>query len=69
MALDKKNYKVMYMDIKKVQMKKSSIGINGARAGVITMETIKKENYDIVVGQDYALCEQIVRNRLGEKFL
>jgi len=68
MALDKKNYRVMYNDIKNVQMKKSAMGINGARAGVLTLETVKKENYDIVAGQDYALCEQIVRKCLGEKF-
>ena len=69
MSLDKKNYKVMYDDIKTVQLKKSTIGLNGARAGVLTLETAKKENYDIVVGQDYALCDQIVRKCLGEKFL
>jgi gas vesicle protein len=67
LAMDKKNYQIMYDDIKKAEIKKTRMGFNGARSGVLTIDTGKQEKFDIVAGQDFAFCEQIVQEHLGDK--
>jgi hypothetical protein len=67
LAQDKKNYQIFFNDVKKVSMKQSRMGVNGARAGVFEVEHGKKEKFDIVQGQRYSVCEDIVREHLANK--
>lgn len=61
---DKKNYQILFSDVKKVTLKQSKMGVNGARAGSFEIEHHKKEKYDIVNGQSFSVCESILQECL-----
>jgi len=66
-GMDKDNYAIPYNIINEIGIKKSSMGVNGPRTGVITIKTIKKEKFDIAPGQEYEECNNIVTSVLSDK--
>ncbi len=64
LGADKNNFEVLYSDIEKVEIKKSSTGINGPRTGVLALD---KHKFDITFDQKYEDCEKIVKSVLGKK--
>jgi hypothetical protein len=56
---NKKNFQILYKDISKIALSKSSFGLNGPRTGMITIGLTK---YDIAPGQNYTEIKQLVRN-------
>jgi hypothetical protein len=69
LKLDKHNFEIMYVDISKIDMKKTNSGIsfNGARCGTLGIKWRKKEGFDIAVGQDFDECEKFVSTILHDK--
>ena len=69
LKLDKKNFEVLYQNINMVTLKKSIIGVSGARIGVFTLdaEQRKKESFDIAVNQDFKGCVELVKSFLPDK--
>ena len=61
---DKNNFQVLYKDIKKLEVKKSNVGVNGARLGVFK---VNGNGFDITIGQKYENCEKVVKKFLGNK--
>jgi hypothetical protein len=58
---DKDNFEILYSTIMKVQIKKSSIGINGARTGIFKMQLHDRiESFDIAPNQDFEKCKNLV---------
>ena len=50
-------------------MKKSSIGHNGARSGVIDLDILgkKRVTFEIMKGQDYEQCRSVVAAVMPDK--
>ena len=69
LRLDKKNFQILYEQVERIELKKSSLGVNGPRTGSMSVESRehKKESFDISVGQDYDTCLAIVSSVLADK--
>jgi hypothetical protein len=66
--LDKNNFEIIYKDIFKIEIKKTSgVGSTGARVGTLSIEGKKKEKYDIIMNQKFEECEKIVKEVLSDK--
>src|SRR5262245_23840626 len=66
---DKKNFEILYENVIEIEIRKSIIGVNGSRLGVmsVTAEGRKKEGYDIMDDQDFGNCVETVTTFLGHK--
>ncbi len=66
---DKDNVVLFYRHISGIRMRKSSMGHNGARSGVIDFEILgkKRSTFDILKGQDYEKCRSVVSAVMPDK--
>ena len=66
---DKDNFGLLYRHISRIRMKKSSIGHNGARSGVIDLDILgkKRVTFEIMKGQDYEQCRSVVAAVMPDK--
>ena len=68
LAADKRNFAMRYSDIAGVEMRKSGIGRHTTRTGKITIFThVRKQQFDIIMGQEFEDCVGIVRSVLPNK--
>ena len=66
---DKDNFELLYRHISRIRMRKSTVGHNLARSGVMDVEILgmKRATFDIVKGQDYERCRSVVAAAMPEK--
>jgi hypothetical protein len=66
---DRDNFGLLYRHISRIRMKKSSIGHNGARSGVIDLDILgkKRATFDMLKGQDYEQCRSVVAAVMSDK--
>jgi len=70
LSADSSNFDIPYDEIFQIEMKKSSIGAAGRRAGKMTILTyIRKQQFDILSDQMYEDCVSLVRTVLPDKLL
>ncbi len=66
-AMHKKNIQILYGEITRVDLGRSMVGVNGGRAGTITIHHGKKDKFDLALGQKYEACLNVVRSALPDK--
>lgn len=66
---DEDNFGLFYRHISRIRMKKSTIGHNGARSGVIDLDILgkKRVTFEIMKGQDYEQCRSVVAAVMPDK--
>ena len=62
--MDEDNFRILSEDIAKIEVKKSSFGLNGARAGVLQTYGRRKERFDIWSDQNFEDCRRILEEYL-----
>lgn len=67
LRLDKNNFDLHYADIHRIEMKKSTLSLNGARSGVLIIDGKKKEKFDIAPNQNFNECENLITSLLADK--
>jgi hypothetical protein len=65
--MDKNNFELLYGEIINIDIKRSSFSLNGARTGLLTIESKKKENFEIAPNQNYEDCHKTLQLILPEK--
>jgi hypothetical protein len=66
-SLHKKNFEVHYDEIISLKLKKSPVGFNGARTGVLTMKGKKVSNFDLSPLQDIKVIEHMLQAAMPGK--
>ena len=67
LAQNKNNFMILFQDVSRIYVEKSSSGLNGPRTGIITIEAFIKDTYDIAPGQNYNECASLVSTLLPDK--
>jgi hypothetical protein len=65
--MDKNNFEMLYGEIIGIEVKNATFSLNGARTGVLTILSKKKEKFDIAPNQNFDECYNIINTILPEK--
>lgn len=66
---DKDNFKISFHEISKIELSKSSIGVNGERAGKLIIHASKKFQFDIPEVESFAKGSVILQKLFQNKFV
>jgi tetratricopeptide (TPR) repeat protein len=70
LRMDKLNYDIPFYEISQVEMNQSTHGVNGARAGKMTIDyKNKKDSFDILETESFDNCANLARSYLGMKLV